>query len=181
MSTLSPRQARENERFPFDALLYHESVGSIFTAIPKSGCSSIKRWFIALTNPAALHDPALDVHKYAAAHFALSRMPRAEADLLLRGHPVIGVVRAPLDRLRAAFVDKFVRPRAEELMPAAQELIADAQSINQSIAVPIAASPSASLWHTSALPMRLTSMRTGDHNPRSCVPYSPRNLYRWTN
>lgn len=130
MSTLTPRQARENQRFPYDALLYHEHVGSIITAIPKSGCSSIKRWFIAAADPAALDTPTIDVHKHAAAHFALSRLPRTEADLLLRTRPVIAVVRDPLHRLRAAFIDKFVRPAAGELMPAAQEVIAFAQSIN---------------------------------------------------
>lgn len=125
MSTLTPRQARENARFPFDAYFYHDRVGTVIAAIPKCGCSTIKRWLIAMTDPSALADPTLDVHWHAARTLALSKQPRDGVEAILRSKPLLAVVRDPAERLRSAFIDKFVRPGASELMPAARELIED--------------------------------------------------------
>ena len=125
MSTLTARQARENERGPLSAFFFHENVRSVIAAIPKNGCSAIKRWYIAMVDPGALADPALDVHLHAARSLALSRRPREEADSILNACPLVAVVRDPAERLRSAFIDKIVRPGPGELIPAATELIAD--------------------------------------------------------
>lgn len=125
MSMLTARQARENAKFPFDAFLYHERIGIVIAAIPKCGCSTIKRWLIALTDAGALADPALDVHRHAARTLALTRLPREQAESILATKPMLAVVRDPAERLRSAFIDKFVRPGPGELMPAARELIED--------------------------------------------------------
>lgn len=125
MSTLTPRQARENARFPFDAFFYHERIGMVIAAIPKCGCSTIKRWCIALTDAAALADPGLDVHRHAARTLALAKRPRDEAEAILSTKPVLAVARDPAERLRSAFIDKFVRPAPDEVMPATAELIRD--------------------------------------------------------
>ena len=125
MSTLTARQARENARFPFDAFMYHERIGMVIAAIPKCGCSTVKRWLISVTDPAALAGPVLDVHRHAARTLALAKRPRDEAEAILAAQPLLVVVRDPVERLRSAFIDKFVRPAPDEVMPATTELIRD--------------------------------------------------------
>lgn len=123
MSTLSTRQAEQNLAFPLDDYLYHEAVGVVIVAVPKVGCSTIKRWFMRHAEA----DPRLDAHKYAFEHLALARRPASEAQHILESRRVLMPVRDPADRLRSAFVDKFIRPKAEDLFEPAREIIEDLQ------------------------------------------------------
>ncbi len=121
MSTLSVRQAEQNLAFPLDDFLYHESVGVVIVAIPKVGCSTIKRWYMRHVGV----DLAADPHKYAYEHLALSRRTPCEAARILESRRVIAPVRDPAERLRSAFVDKFVWPKTADLFEPARDIIED--------------------------------------------------------
>lgn len=134
MSSLSPRLAIENRRFPLDSYLYHESIGVVLVGIPKVGCSTVKRWLIAMTDPAALLDPGLAVHKHSLEALALSRLSAPQAEEVLATRPIVAFVRQPLQRLRSAFVEKIVRPAPEDLFPPSVELLADWRSTHAALA-----------------------------------------------
>lgn len=121
MSTLSTRQAEQNLAFPLDYYLYHEAVGVVIIAVPKVGCSTVKRWF--MRNAGA--DPRLDPHKHAYEHLALARRSPAEASSILESRRVLMPVRDPAERLRSAFVDKFIWPKTEDLFEPARDIIED--------------------------------------------------------
>lgn len=95
---------------PLDLILYHPQVASTYLAIPKVGCSTLKRWFIAQVSPHELERPDIDVHKYAEAHLTMSRTDPSTCKAILANHPLIAFWRPESDRLRSAFVEKFVRP-----------------------------------------------------------------------
>jgi hypothetical protein len=124
-SQLSPRIAKENTTFPLDSYFFHPRIRIVFLAIPKVGCSAIKRWMISQVEPEALGARDVNVHGYALEHFALSAKSDTDAATILSEFPVVGFVRPPLERLRSAFIDKFVRPTASELFPPARELLED--------------------------------------------------------
>lgn len=121
MSTLSTREAEQNLAFPLDYYLYHEAVGVVIVAVPKVGCSTIKRWFMRHADA----DPRIDPHKYAYEQLALARRDPAEAARILESRRVLMPVRDPAERLRSAFVDKFIWPRTEDLFEPARDVIED--------------------------------------------------------
>lgn len=121
VSSLSARQSVENLSFPLDYYLYHEAVGVVLIAIPKVGCSTIKRWFMRHASA----DLSIDPHKYAYEYLALSRRDPAQARELLASRRVIMPVRDPAERLRSAFIDKFVWPKFNDLFEPARDIIED--------------------------------------------------------
>lgn len=121
-SLYNPRLERDNAMFPFDVLLHVERWPIVWLAIPKSGCSTIKRWMIAHTDPVAAKDPSLDVHRFAHERLALHRLSASDRGALAR-LPIVTFVRPPADRLRSAFVEKFVRPDPSSLFEPACELL----------------------------------------------------------
>ncbi len=124
MTSLSPRLAIENERFPLDCFLYHESLGFVAVAMQKSGCSAIKRWYVAIAQPDC-YRPDLAFHKHCYSHLALCSRPPEVAAQILASAPRITFVRCPLERLRSAYMDKFVGVPPMEIFEPARELLED--------------------------------------------------------
>ncbi len=123
--TMSPRLASDNQRFPLDCYLYHESLGFAILAITKTGCSAAKRWLISMVEPEVLERADLDVHKYCLDRFALCALRPAESDCILAHTPILSFIRNPAERLRSSFVDKHVRPPVHDLFEPSREVIED--------------------------------------------------------
>ncbi len=122
--TISPRLEIENRRFPLDHTLFHPEVGIVATAIPKSGCSALRKWYIAMAEPDTPPN-SVDAHKYCLERFALCQRDRDETAGILHQHPGIAFVRDPLARLRSGFIEKIVRPRPTDMFVASRELLED--------------------------------------------------------
>jgi len=101
MLTPNSRLERYNARFPRGAYFLDPHRRFLLCAIPKSGCSSLKRWFLALTDPAEADTP--DIHRYCHTTHSLIRHWRKPPDLFC-----FTMVRDPLRRLASAFSDKFI-------------------------------------------------------------------------
>ncbi|MBY0312519.1 MAG: sulfotransferase family protein [Phycisphaerales bacterium] len=123
MST-SARLAVDNSRFPWEFLLHHPELDVILLATPKVGCSTIKRWMIARFAPNAESEPGFDIHRFAHTHFGMHRFEQHARDQVLAQRPVVAFVRSPAERLRSAFIDKFVRPAPDQLFEAAIDVLA---------------------------------------------------------
>lgn len=124
MSTLTSRQASENAVFPFGDYLVAPSRRLVFAAIPKSGCSDLKHWFISLVEPEKLQDPSFRLHAHCRATHTLAQHPPERREVLLRESFTLAFVREPLSRVVSAYVEKFVRPSLRELFEPAREVIA---------------------------------------------------------
>lgn len=103
-------------------MLYHDRVGIICLAIPKSGCTAAKRWYAAAAAP-NIDVQLLPIHKYAIDELSLCVKPAVVTKALLERAPMLAFVRDPLERLRSAFVDKLVRPRHAEMFGPSRELL----------------------------------------------------------
>lgn len=123
MPPLTARQAAENASFPLSHYLVDPARRLVCAAIPKSGCSDLKHWFISLVEPERLADPSFRLHAHCAAAHALSLFPPARRDELLRDSFTIAFVRDPLSRIVSAFVEKFVRAAPHELFEPAREVL----------------------------------------------------------
>lgn len=124
MSTLTPRQAAENNDFPFGDYLADPSRRLVCAAIPKSGCSELKHWFISLVEPERLLDPSFRLHAYCRATHTLAWFAPQERERLLRESFTMAFVREPVSRVVSAYVEKFVRAATGELFEPAREVIA---------------------------------------------------------
>jgi hypothetical protein len=123
MSTLTPRQEAENTAFPFADYLADPSRRLVFAAIPKSGCSDLKHWFISLVEPERLADPAFRLHAYCSQTHTLARFTQEERERLLRESFTMAFVREPVSRVVSAYVEKFVRPAPAGLFEPAREVV----------------------------------------------------------
>lgn len=103
-------------------MLYHDRVGIVCIAIPKSGCTAAKRWYVSATAP-DIDMQHVPIHKYAIEHLSLCDRPPEVVRNLLEIVPVLAFVRDPLERLRSAFVEKIVRPRPTDMFAPSRELL----------------------------------------------------------
>lgn len=103
-------------------MLYHDRVGIICLAIPKSGCTAAKRWYAVAAKP-NIDVQLLSIHKYAIDQLSLCVKPTEVTKTLLEQAPMLAFVRDPLERLRSAFVDKLVRPRHAEMFGPTREIL----------------------------------------------------------
>lgn len=94
--------------FPLRHYLVHPKARLILCAIPKCGCSTLKRWFCAAigdTKGAAMGGA---IHARCRRRYALHTRPEARRQRLLEECHVVALVRDPAHRLASAYVSKFV-------------------------------------------------------------------------
>jgi hypothetical protein len=124
MTTITPRQAAENAVFPWGDYLVDPARRLVCAAIPKSGCSDFKHWFVSVVEPEKLTNPSFRLHAHCRATHALSLIPPPRRSELLRDSFTIAFVRDPLSRVVSAYVEKFVRAGPHELFEPAREVLA---------------------------------------------------------
>ena len=124
---VSPRMAIENESFPLASYLALMDFRLVICAIPKVGCSTIKRWVVQNLNPDALvgEGASVDIHKVCRDRYSLVALNAIDPDAVLDESLCCTFIRDPLTRLASAFVDKFCGPRVDEMTEGAIELIED--------------------------------------------------------
>ncbi len=123
-TVITPRQAVENYHFPADAHLADPRSGLLYCAIPKSGCSTGKRWFLSIAEPEILDRPhPPDIHARCRERWALclteDPIERARHTY---GSLAFAIVRDPLDRIASAFTEKFTLVYRNDLFLPAREL-----------------------------------------------------------
>lgn len=121
----SEHMATENRRFPLSMFVYDHTTGIVCLAIPKNGCSTIKRWMLQRLDEGVLQDASADLHRVCRDRFALTNLLPEEASWLVNNRFVMTFMRDPLSRVVSAYVDKFVGPRPHELVEGAIDAIDD--------------------------------------------------------
>lgn len=120
---LSRRQAQANLGFPLQHYLVCAEQRLICCAIPKNGCTTLKRWFLAFAEPASRD--ASDVHARCAARWAISLWEGPERDLALRDYTRVAFIRDPLARVASAFIEKFAGGHPYGCFEPAREVMED--------------------------------------------------------
>lgn len=115
-SVLTPHQEWENRTFPFSVYMRDVTTGIVCCAIPKSGCSTIKRWIVQRLDEGLAKNEHADIHKFCRDTCSLALHDPAEAERIHGASFSMVFVRDPLSRLASAYVDKFIGPRAHELV-----------------------------------------------------------------
>lgn len=101
------RLDRVNDHFPFADHLIDPAGRLVLCAIPKNGCTALKRWFLSFVEPDAPRER--EVHKRCRDHYSLALAKPEDRAGLIAGKPRIAFVRDPVRRLASVFADKFVR------------------------------------------------------------------------
>ncbi len=102
----------------YEQFLINREHRFIYCFVPKVACSSLKRWFVRVAGiPPESVVP--EVHLFVAENFSLARLPRREADKLLRSRDYFrfAFLRNPFARLVSAYLDKIVEPKGPGLAP----------------------------------------------------------------
>jgi hypothetical protein len=123
-TVITPRQAVENYHFPADAHLADPASGLLYCAIPKSGCSTGKRWFLTVAEPEILAVPQPpDIHARCRERWALCLTEDPiERTRLTYSALAFAIVRDPLERIASAFTEKFTMVYRDDLFLPAKEL-----------------------------------------------------------
>lgn len=111
----------ENRGLPDRLYLVSERHRLICCAIPKNGCTTIRKWFLAFADPAGLQ--SADVHRYCADHSALSLLPRPRREEAIASFFTLTFLRDPLVRLASAFIEKFVGGHSHGHFEPAREVL----------------------------------------------------------
>lgn len=119
---ITPRQREENGRLP-TFLLLSDRASFICCAIPKSGCTALKHWFLSLMQPELLRDGKPDVHWLCSVHHSLLGLDASQIDRLFSSLFSFAFVRDPLRRYASSYSEKFCKVAPEELFPGARELV----------------------------------------------------------
>ncbi len=121
---ITPRQAVENYHFPADVHLADPASGLLYCAIPKSGCSTGKRWFLSMAEPEILDQrQPPDTHARCRERWALCLTDDPiERTRLTYGSLAFAIVRDPLERIASAFTEKFTLVYRPDLFLPAKEL-----------------------------------------------------------
>lgn len=122
-SRLTSRQEADNLSFPLTTYLFAPAHRLLVCAVPKNGCTSIKRWWLETFEPDAPAEPLPDLHAYVRARHSLSLQPDEVINDALASCRKIAFVRDPVERIASAFVEKFVGPADDELFEPAVELL----------------------------------------------------------
>lgn len=122
-TTLTPRQAQENLGFPNMHYLACPERKVIICALPKNGCTTIKKWFLSFADPAGLNAP--DVHKYCADRWVISLWDGPSRDSAFETFFTMAFLREPLARIASAFIEKFVGGHPYGCFEPARDVIED--------------------------------------------------------
>lgn len=122
-TTLTPRQAAENAGFPGRHLLACPEQRLIVCAIPKNGCTTLKRWFLLFADPGAADVD--DVHAHCADHWAISLWEGPPRDEALATYDIMVFLRDPLSRIASAYIEKFVGGHPYGCFEPAREVMED--------------------------------------------------------
>lgn len=106
MTTLTPRQAIENHGLPNRMYLASEVHRLVCCAIPKNGCTTVKKWFLSFADPAGLGAP--DAHEYCAPRWVISLWEGPARDRAFETFFCFAFLRDPLSRAVSAYIEKFV-------------------------------------------------------------------------
>lgn len=101
------RLRRLNKHFPLAEFVADPHDRFVLCAIPKNGCTTLKRWFLSAVEPSTPSDR--EVHRRCRDRYSLALRPPREQARLLAEAPCIVFLRDPIRRLASAFADKFVR------------------------------------------------------------------------
>ncbi|MBX3385453.1 MAG: sulfotransferase family 2 domain-containing protein [Phycisphaeraceae bacterium] len=115
------RLRRLNTHFPLADCIADPQGRFVLCAIPKNGCTAIKRWFLSIVEPDKPTD--LEAHRRCRDRYALVLRSPGEQSRLLAESPCIAFLRDPVRRLASAFADKFVRLAPSGCFEGARELM----------------------------------------------------------
>lgn len=121
MMLLTPRQMQENRLFPGSEYLVSIPHKLLVCAIPKNGCTTIKRWFLAAVN--APTDTGYDVHAQCRGYYSLNCHPPEVAEKAFSEFYSFAFIRDPFTRIASAFIEKLIGPEDHELFEPAREVI----------------------------------------------------------
>lgn len=128
MTTLSPRQAIDNRGLPNRHYLASQKHRLVCCAIPKNGCTTIKRWFLSFADPVGLD--ASDAHDYCARRWAISLWEGPPRDRAFESYFCFAFLRDPLSRVASAYIEKFVGGHPYGYFEPAREVLEDIARIN---------------------------------------------------
>ncbi|MDX2114772.1 MAG: sulfotransferase family 2 domain-containing protein [Planctomycetota bacterium] len=121
---LSDRQAAENALFPWADVYTFPGRPLVVWAIPKAGCSAVKRWLLGHAEPGPEDRWAPDVHTYIRPRYSIKLLDDAERARRLASDRTLAFVRDPIARVVSAYVDKFVIRDHDHLFAPAREMTA---------------------------------------------------------
>lgn len=101
-----PLVQQENRSFPLSYYLVLPVQRAFVCALPKSGCTTIKRWLLAGIDPQSADVP--DPHTYCRRAHSLATRDAATARRCLSEFFGVVFLREPIDRIVSAFTEKFV-------------------------------------------------------------------------
>lgn len=122
-TTLTTRQAADNAGFPNRYYLACPERQLLVCAIPKNGCTSLKKWFLSFADPAAAD--VADVHKHCADHWAISLWEGPPRDAAFESFYTMAFLRDPLIRIASAYIEKFVGGHPYGYFEPAREVLED--------------------------------------------------------
>ena len=103
MTVLTPRQAIENQVLPYSEYLVSFEHRFVCCAIPKNGCTPLKRWFLSVVEPGVAD--VEDIHAHCRVHHALCEHPRETIERVMQDFFTFAIVRDPLKRIASAFAE----------------------------------------------------------------------------
>ncbi|MBX3402149.1 MAG: sulfotransferase family 2 domain-containing protein [Phycisphaeraceae bacterium] len=101
-----PLVEQENRAFPRSYYLVLPAQRAFICAMPKSGCTTIKRWLLAAIDPGAAD--VADAHTYCRRTHSLANLAEPAARECLDTYLGAVFLREPIDRIVSAFTEKFV-------------------------------------------------------------------------
>lgn len=128
MTLLTPRQREENRTLPYSEYLVSFEHKFVCCAIPKNGCTALKRWFLSVVEPNL--PSTVDVHAHCRDFHVLCNQPRETIEAVMREFFTFSVVRDPLKRIASAFAEKFVGPALHEVFEPAREVIEENERLH---------------------------------------------------
>lgn len=128
MTVLTPRQREENRTLPYSEYLVSFEHKFVCCAIPKNGCTALKRWFLSVVDPDA--PGTVDVHGHCRDFHVLCNQPRETIETVMREFFTFSVVRDPLKRIASAFAEKFVGPALHEVFEPAREVVEENERLH---------------------------------------------------
>jgi hypothetical protein len=96
----------DNAGLPNQAWLASAEHRLVCCAIPKNGCTTLKKWFLSFADPAGLAEP--DVHIYCAPRWVISLWEGPPRDEAFANFFTMAFLRDPLTRVASAYIEKFV-------------------------------------------------------------------------
>jgi hypothetical protein len=123
LTTLSLRQAMDNRGLPNRAYLASAEHRLVCCAIPKNGCTTLKKWFLSFVDPAGLEAP--DPHIYCAPRWVISLWEGPPRDEAFAMFFTLTFLREPLSRVASAYIEKFVGGHPYGYFEPAREVIED--------------------------------------------------------